>query len=69
MDDMERRIILLFRDSNSDTAVQPVASRYTDFAIPAIPLSKFQRVKRHEKGLTRQWRSSQILFFTKHRYC
>jgi hypothetical protein len=37
LDDVDRIIILLFRDSNSDTAVQPVASRYTDCSIPAIP--------------------------------
>jgi hypothetical protein len=67
LDDVERRLILLFRDSNSDTAIQPVA-------MAAIPLSKFQRVERHKEGLARDWRSckarsSPILFFTRHRHC
>jgi hypothetical protein len=45
MDDMERRIILMYRDSNSDTAVQTIASRYTDGAILTMPLSTFESVK------------------------
>jgi hypothetical protein len=36
LDDVEKRKILHCRDSNSDpSAAQPVASRYTDCAIPA----------------------------------
>jgi hypothetical protein len=36
LDDVEKRNSWLYRDSNSDSSVaQPVASRYTDWAIPA----------------------------------
>jgi hypothetical protein len=36
LDDVEKRKFLTLRGSNSDpSVVQPVASRYTDYAIPA----------------------------------
>jgi hypothetical protein len=36
LDDVEKREFFTYRDSNSDlSVVQPVASRYTDYAIPA----------------------------------
>jgi hypothetical protein len=36
LDDMEKRKFLPYRDSNSDPSiVQPVGSRYNDYAIPA----------------------------------
>jgi hypothetical protein len=39
LDDMERRIIFPYRDSNSyPTAIQPVASRYTDCAITELKI-------------------------------
>jgi hypothetical protein len=39
MDDEKKRKILPYRDSNSFlSAVQPVARRYTDCAIPALVL-------------------------------
>jgi hypothetical protein len=38
LDDLEKRNSWPYRDSNSDpSVVQPVASRYTDWAIPAPP--------------------------------
>jgi hypothetical protein len=44
-DDMEKTKFLPYRDSSSDPSlVQPVASRYTDCAIPA-PLMKFAHRK------------------------
>jgi hypothetical protein len=37
LDDVEKRNLLTLRDSNSDPpVVQPVASRYTDYAIRAL---------------------------------
>jgi hypothetical protein len=40
MDDVERRKICPYRDSNScPSAIQPIASRYTDCAIPAPPVN------------------------------
>jgi hypothetical protein len=36
LDDLEKRKHLIHRDTNSDTSVvQSVASRYTDYALPA----------------------------------
>jgi hypothetical protein len=36
LDDVEKRKFLTYRDFNCDpSVVQPVASRYTDYAIPA----------------------------------
>jgi hypothetical protein len=41
MDDMEKRKFLPYRDSNSDPlVVQPVASRYTCYAIPVLTVSR-----------------------------
>jgi hypothetical protein len=40
LDDMKKRTILTYRDSNSYPSVfQPVVSRYTDYAIPVRPYS------------------------------
>jgi hypothetical protein len=37
LDDMEKRKFLSHRDLNSNTlVVQPVASRYSDYALPAL---------------------------------
>jgi hypothetical protein len=59
MDDLEREKSCPYRDSNSDpSAVQPVASRYTDYAILALiqnvfpveilnSLSKIRHINRH----------------------
>jgi hypothetical protein len=45
LDDVEKRKILPYRDSNSDpSAVQPVASRYTDSTIPAHDLGVDGRI-------------------------
>jgi hypothetical protein len=39
LDDMKKENSLPYRDSNSDPlAVRPVASRYTDYAIPALTI-------------------------------
>jgi hypothetical protein len=39
LDDVENGKFLTYRDSNSDpSVVQPVATRYTDYTIPAHPI-------------------------------
>jgi hypothetical protein len=39
LDDVEKRQFLPYRDSNSDPSfIQPLASRYTDYAIPEYRL-------------------------------
>jgi hypothetical protein len=47
LDDVEKRKYCPYRDSNSDPlAVQPVASHYTDCAIPATYRAYFKRYGR-----------------------
>jgi hypothetical protein len=46
LDDLRRENSWPYRDSNSDpSVVQPVASRYTDYAIPAPQIQKDRKFK------------------------
>jgi hypothetical protein len=49
LDDVEKRTSLPYRDSKSDpSSIQPVASRYTDCAIPAHRL--INTAMKHKNG-------------------
>jgi hypothetical protein len=54
LDDMQRRKPWPYRDSNFDlSAVQPVASRYTDCATPAKNIYINNTIKGKQKGYSR----------------